>query len=172
MEETIRKSLRRDVALIVAGVMMLAQMVAQLAGLVPAAVGVYDDCAWWHCLTWMWFHGGWWHYAVNVWTWLAVMFLWNSVRLRDAAVAVIAAAVYGLMCKSAEPVVGMSGVIYALLGVCSLRPHGLIGKVRYSAYVAAGMIVTGVLTHVAAEAHVVCYLEGAAWAALNYRFIK
>lgn len=160
--------MRRDVALLMAGAMGLAQM----AGIDPAAVGVYDGCAWWHCLTWMWFHGAWYHYVVNVWIWLTLMFLWDGIRLTDVATAVGVAIGYGLACRSSLPVVGLSGVIYAMLGICCLRPRGIMAKVRYNAYVAAGMIVSSAVAAVATQAHFSCYVAGAVLAALRYKWIR
>ena len=163
-----RENLKKDIALVMAGAMGLAQM----AGADPASVGVYDGCAWWHCLTWMWFHGAWWHYVVNMMAWLTLMFLWRTIKMADVVWAVGVAAAYGLACRSALPVIGLSGVIYALLGICCLRSRSVAGVVRYNAYVVAGMIVTGVVASVAAEAHVICYVGGAVVAALRFKWIR
>lgn len=165
--------MKQDIALMMAGAMCLAQM----AGLDVRSVGLYDGCPWWHALTWMWCHGGWVHYIVNTWVWLTIVFLWDGVRLRDMVAAVAAAMVYGLVAvgwdmAGDKAVVGLSGVIYALLGMCSMRPRTMAGKLRYNGLVALWIVIGCVMPGVAGAVHIGCYVAGAVWALMNHRWIK
>ena len=170
-----------------AGVLAAAVMYALwLLPITAEETGIYSGAEWWHSLTWQWFHGSIWHLSVNAWALLTIVFMWNA-GIGKLLTAYATSVVYGLACATDTPIVGMSGVIYALLGLYALSPRGWQKRLRYQLYVAAwivvpwavGMVIpkdescgTAAFGAVAVEAHVACYVMGIFVAIINYPWFK
>lgn len=155
--------------------------VLMAVGVRPENGGVYEGCPWWHCLTWMWIHGGWLHMAINAWALLQLVFGWE-VRWRSVVEAVGVAVAWSWMYRdglalcggSGQVVVGMSGVVYAMAGVEALRQGSWSERVRLMALwlvtIGVTAAVGAVIGRIAWETHLMCYLMGVVIAFLQYRY--
>ena len=136
-------------------------------------VGVWAGCPWWHSLTYHHFHGSVWHLLCNAWGWLSVVFVWE-IGFADMAVAYVLASSYVVcadMWGCETPVVGLSGVIYAMFGMKALCPKGWKGRLRYNLWVALWIgASSAVASDVSVWCHVWCYALGFIYAIINYPF--
>lgn len=152
-----------------------------VAGVDPGVVGVCRGCEYWRCAAWMWVHGGWVHWVMNVWVLLGVAFKWEcGWKVWGWSVAIAVA--WGLMCRegvelagaSDEAVVGMSGVLYALFGVEALRCEGWRGRLMMNGAVvmslAMGVVVSAMGGGVAWECHLWCWVMGCVVCLFNFKF--
>lgn len=125
-----------------------------------------DGQYWLRALTYSFFHGNWWHLAVNA---IAIWTIYNPKRpckpCSDLLFPIIIAAlVYPL---SFRPVIGFSNVLYAALG---LRTPSLKSKWWRQPSVVIFLIVTVALVFVpqfSATTHISAFLLGMAGAALK-----
>ena len=124
-----------------------------------------DGCYWGRALTYSFFHGNWWHLAVNC---IAVWSIYSPRRCkpcRDLLIPfLIAVLVYPL---SFRPVIGFSNILYAALGA---RTPSLNSRWWHQPSVIIFLVVTIALVFFpmfSATTHIAAFLLGMASAAAN-----
>ena len=115
------------------------------------------------------FHASIWHLLCNAWCLLTIVFMWNT-SLAKLCTAYIIASTYPYELFSTQPTVGISGLIYVLVGMYSLSPSTAKGKIRYNAYVLLTMSVGLLMPMISVGVHIYCYIAGCIIALLNYPF--
>lgn len=99
-----------------------------------------------------------WHCAVNVWCLLCMVFYYDTEALELAAAYAVAVCIPGY-CLNSAPTMGLSGALFALLGMSILkvaRKWILLGWCAF--YIALGFALPGVNALV----HLHCFLAGLA----------
>ena len=147
-------------SLIVGGVVTIAA-VAGRCGMPDMGIGIYPDCPIYARILHPLVHTGLIHAAVNVYVWLKVVFFCDihpRQLLRAWLVAcscpVTLATIGG---STTDQVVGLSGVIYALLGM--LMPQ-VRDRRAFNIWIAAYLFIGWLVGGVAVGFHLYCYMMG------------
>ncbi len=121
-----------------------------------ADVGLYRHSPWWHRLAYMFCHGNIIHLAFNVYALLYIVFL-LPVGMRMLTFAVLSAVTVPEMLLGCIPAVGLSGVVFFLLGAIL---YMVKGKKHYL-LTNTGVIAFGVLLpNIAWGVHAWCFSWG------------
>lgn len=126
-----------------------------------SAVGVSQGCTLWQRLCYSFFHANIIHAAVNCWCLLSICFA-RPISIWQLVVAYIIASTYPIDTLSAWygnqlPTVGLSGVIFALLGIISVMSRKWwLNVAIIGSFIMAGFF----LPHINATLHLYCYLVG------------
>jgi membrane associated rhomboid family serine protease len=133
-----------------------------------SSVGIYSSCPLSNRLIYPFFHAGFIHAVLNAWCLLSIVFIYDvSVwRMLFAYVAAVTMPVdtFGAFLSLDSPTVGLSGVVYVLLGSISFE----VARKRFFQlwmlfYIAVGFL----FPNTNAWLHLYCYLCGFAFALLN-----
>lgn len=162
----VRRKAEKAVSLIVA-LLMIALM------FVPSHDELALRCSspWWTAFTYEFIHANIFHLAVNILCLLGFVFN-RDLNLSKMLTGYAAGILYGLLFKSSSPVAGLSVCIFSWIGMYSLKPIGLVARLKYNAYVALWLLATWVMNIIigrcmAVEAHIICYLIGVITAIIN-----
>lgn len=117
------------------------------------------------------FHANIWHLLCNVWAFLTIAFYWNVTASR-LCLAYILASTYPQELFGGNPIVGISGLIYVLVGMSALNPPTTKGKIKYNAYVLLTISAGLVIPMISVGVHAYCYVAGVLVALLNYPFFQ
>jgi len=118
--------------------------------------GIRVDCTWLARLSYPLFHAGILHAICNAWCLITLVFYYDLHWWRLLTAYGIAISIPALL-LSATPVVGLSGVCFALMGLCLPIVQR---KLYFSAWVAAFLAVGIILPGVAWVVHLYCYVVG------------
>ncbi len=148
-------------ASLVVGCIVMAMAFCRLCGMSGMSLGIYPSCPLYARLLHPLAHAGIIHATLNVYVWLQIVFF-CGVRSRQ----LLTAWVIACSCPAAVAtwggtvgthVVGLSGVVYTLLGELSLRAKAPVSfHLWVAAYLAMGWLVGGV----AVGFHLYCYVAG------------
>lgn len=129
----------------------------------PADIAsLYDGCPLYGRLLYPFFHANVLHLALNTLTFLSLIFLYD-ISMRDMLTAyIIAVTVPGILLTT--PVVGLSGLIYALLASISFKVRQ---RLQLQLSVAFCLAFSLLLPLSATSVHLYCYLVGFILALLN-----
>lgn len=118
------------------------------------------------------FHGSIFHLLCNVWVLLSFVFNAN-IHWSKLLFAYILSATYPVeLLPPTLPIIGLSGMLYVLLGWYALNPPTIMGKLRYQLYVAIFLLVGLLYPNVCVGIHLYCYALGLIFAVINYPFIN
>ena len=121
-----------------------------------------------HRLTYLWFHANIVHAIFNVWCLLAFVAVYELKTLPLLISIVITAGCPSVVLPEA-PVVGMSGVCFALMGMAALKSRAFI---KYNLYALSFISVGFLFPFVAAWLHLYCYVAGIAAGCVLYTIGK
>lgn len=132
-----------------------------LVGVPPEHFAMYAGCPWQNRLLWHFFHANIFHCILNVWVLLQFAFmtpcsLWRMLWC------------YAFACTawSQQPVVGLSGVLMALMGSYTFQVRRRLYWISYcAAFIALGFFIG----RVAAWVHLWCFMGGLVYSVLNIR---
>lgn len=133
------------------------------------SVGLYHHCCFANRLIYHFIHVGWIHLIANSWFLLCIVFLYRITPVMMMESFVIASSfpcsVTSLIGYTMLPTVGLSGFIYALLGLyssfCRL-------KIRYHAWFLFFILIGFFISGGNALLHLYCYLLGTCWSMIKY----
>lgn len=125
--------------------------------------GVYKGCGWVERMCYHFMHANIFHTLMNVWCLLSIVFMYNVTLWRFATAFAIAVSIPEI-CLLHIPTIGLSGVIFALMGSISFEVER---KLYYQAWIFAYLALGFVIPNVNAWLHVYCYLVGVAVALIN-----
>lgn len=129
------------------------------------AVGLYRGCSMIGRCVYHIFHASIWHALLNLWCFLSIVFIYHVRWLRIIAAYIMAASVPSLL-LSDTPVVGLSAVCYALLGLhFSSVSSGR--RIPYLIHIALYLCVGFILPAVSGFVHLYCFVFGLLMALLN-----
>lgn len=117
-------------------------------------------------LTYQFAHAGLLHALINCWCLLSVEFF-RDVSWRKLLAAYIISATFPSILLSSTPIVGCSGMCFALLGMCALGE-----RLKYHIFMAAMLSVGFFLPSMAAWLHMYCYVAGLLVALPFYPMIR
>ena len=150
---------------------MIAVLVTALSLVPPAhwhSVGIYAHCPLSGRLLYPFFHASLLHASLNAWCLLSIVFIYDvSVwRMLFAYVAAVAVPVdtLGSWLPLGSPTVGLSGVVYVLLGSISFEVER---KWYFQSWLLACIAAGFFMPNTNAWLHLYCYLCGLAAAFLN-----
>lgn len=127
------------------------------------SVGVYVGCPLYCRAIYHIFHANIVHAAINAWCLLSIVFIYN-ISIKRLLLAFCAAASVPAFCLSVTPTVGLSGVVYFLLGSLSFE----VARFLYYQFWMALFIALGFfIPNSNALLHLYCYAVGFAVALLN-----
>lgn len=118
--------------------------------------GIRVGCTWLARASYPLFHVNILHAICNAWCLITLVFYYDLHWWRLLAAYLIAISIPALL-LSATPVVGLSGVCFALMGLCLPIVQR---KLYFSAWVAAFLAVGVILPGVAWAVHLYCYVIG------------
>lgn len=121
------------------------------------------DASLWQRLAYPFAHANFLHAAVNAWCLLSLVFSYNVSSWQCLAAYAIAVAVPSFV-LTAQPVVGLSGVCFALIGLMSFSVRR---RLYYQAWAAAALAIAFFFSNAAALLHLWCYAMGVLMAALT-----
>lgn len=116
-----------------------------------AAVSAYRGGPFYTRFTYQFFHASWIHLAINVWTFLYAVFIYN-LKIPSLVVAFIISVIVPL---SATPTVGLSGIVFALYGFISFR---FKNKILYHSWMMFFILIGFFFHNINALLHLYCYL--------------
>lgn len=121
------------------------------------SAGISQGCTLWQRLSYPFLHGSILHAGVNCWCLLSICFNRNTPMWQLIAAYVIAVSYPSILMNSHTATVGMSGVIFALLGIISLTSRKWYVNV---AFIMAIILFGYLLPNIDATLHLYCYLVG------------
>lgn len=130
---------------------------------VGKTIGMYAGCPWSGRLLYSFAHANFLHAAINCWCLLSITFIYN-ISWRSLLAAYIIAVSYPSAWMGSTPIVGLSGVCFALLGIVALR---VVRKLYYQAWIVCYLLIGFMFPNAAAWLHVYCYILGLFVALLN-----
>ncbi len=143
-------------ALLIALACVAAYVVTSLSGADTGAFGVCEGCALWRRIVWPFFHGNLLHLSTNLYVFLLAVFFYEC-RRGTVACAFAACWLLPPFVLSSLPAIGLSGVIYFLLGDITVRARKrLLFGLCVAGYIAFGFL----LPHTAALLHLYMYCCG------------
>ncbi|MBQ9884431.1 MAG: rhomboid family intramembrane serine protease [Bacteroidaceae bacterium] len=123
-------------------------------------MGLFPECSLWQRLSYPFLHASLLHCAVNCWVLLSVVFA-RKIPFWQLFVAYIIAITYpvSIFASLAEydAVVGLSGVVFALIGIITPSTAKLVAGVLY---VVTLVLISAFMPNVAWTLHLYCYLVG------------
>lgn len=121
--------------------------------------GVWADAPIANRFVYSFLHGGVLHAALNAWVLLSIVFLYD-IRMTHLCMAYgVAVLLPAAQLSIHTPVVGMSCMVYFLLGVVSFQ---VARKTYYHSCIALGIGLSMLMPHISAGAHLYGYLAGLA----------
>lgn len=128
-----------------------------------SAVGIYIDCPL-HCrLLYPAFHANIIHAALNAWCLICISFYYDFTLWRLLITYLIAISIPSFLLTN-TPTVGLSGLVFALLGSISFEvQRRLYFQIWTISYIGIGFL----LPNTNALLHLYCYAMGFTWATLN-----
>ncbi len=141
--------------------LVLTLVVVAVALLSPdlTGMGLYQGCTLWQRLSYLFLHASLLHCFVNCWVLLSVVFS-RKLPFWQLIAAYIIAITYpvGIFASLAEydAVVGLSGMVFALIGIITPSTAKLAGVLSIVAFILIGAI----MPNVAWTLHLYCYLVG------------
>lgn len=130
--------------------------IALFAGIDPQEWGLRRGCPAAARAAYPFLHANVFHAAANLWCLLSAVFLRGAGLRGLAAAYAVAVSVPGFL-LSEKPVVGMSGMVFALFGILSARTAR---KARYHAWMCACIGAGFLLPAVCGTVHLYCYAAG------------
>ena len=126
-------------------------------------LGYTQTSAWYTHITYMFQHANLWHLSVNI---LSLITVWISLQRHAKSIQILPMFIVGILASflpyaSFElPTVGISGVIYAMLGMLTVLSTSIREKVMLSVF-AILTITAGLITkNVNVALHAYCYIFG------------
>lgn len=166
-KEKIRRKKEKVTSLLLA-VIVIALSLLKLSDL--HEVGIYAGGSWVGRVLYPFFHSGIIHATLNAWCLISLVFIYN-IRLQRLILAYTIAVTFPIetlsqvLPISALPTVGLSGIVFFLLGSISLE----VGrKLYYQAWMIFYLAVGFVFPYTNAWLHLYCYLSGFLFSLLNY----
>lgn len=137
------------------------------------SVGIYPHVGLLQRCIYPFFHANVFHALLNGWCLINIVFVYN-VSIGRLLLSYVVAATYpidaiaSLVSLSATPTVGLSGIIFVLLGSVSLS---VARKIYFQVWMWLFLIVGFFLSSSNALLHVYCYVIGLIYAVVNYPMI-
>lgn len=133
------------------------------------SLGLFPTCPVANRFFYQFIHTGWLHMSVNIWCLLCIVFLYKirpAMLLESYLIsASFPCSLAGLIGYDMLPTVGLSGMIYALLGLYSTQ---VVNKIRYHGWWAVFIGIGFFFRGSNALLHLYCYLVGFVWSLLKY----
>lgn len=124
----------------------------------PGVYGLSATSPWWTEMTYMWMHASFIHYGMNLWV------LWQLARLnpwRHLLAACAAAMLVPDFCLTATPTVGLSGMLFAAMGMMWYRFRDIRrSQLYFGALLALGLAAWALGAPVNPFIHIWCYAAG------------
>lgn len=123
-------------------------------------------------ITYQHFHAGFFHLVCNAWCLLTFAFC-TKLKMKHYLIAFLfSALIPSCILPESTHVVGLSGVLYALLGMQALKAPTLLHKAIYQVYVLVFLLAGLLFPNVSFAVHAYCYVLGLVYAFITYPFIK
>ena len=116
-----------------------------------------NDGRWWQHLTFHHIHASVFHLLCNLWAFLWIVFYLNPSAAR-LVLAFVLASTFPSELVGDLPIMGLSGIIYCLLGL-SIQPT-LRGIIRYNGIILLVILGGLLVPSVSVSIHLYCYLMG------------
>lgn len=144
-------------------------IVMLIVGIPNESVGIEKGCDWYCHFTYQFFHASALHLLVNCWALLCLVFYYE-VNMKMLAVSyLISASVPVSLFPISEGIVtvGVSGVVFVLMGLISFRVRR---KIYYQAWILGFIILSFFFSSCNSWLHLYCYSLGVALSALKNKF--
>lgn len=110
----------------------------------------------WTRLTYSFFHASWLHLLINIYVLLTLGFALD-LRMGELVISYVLACAVPSFCIGVLPTVGLSGMIYAMLGMRTMRNSNPGSVILNVVLITAASIF---LSHIAWRLHAYCYCSG------------
>lgn len=154
-------------SVLAAGAVML--LLSLCKGIDWYSVGIYKGCPLSGHILYPFFHANLVHAALNLWCLLCVVFVYDVSFPRLLAGYVVAALAPVGVIGITTPTVGLSGVVYFLLGSISFE---VLRRWYYQGWMAFFLLIGFFAPNTNAWIHLYCYACGVLWALLNKPFLR
>ena len=163
----LRRKETKTAALVLSLAVMLVFLLCKLLGWDMTAWGITANSSWPHRLIYHFAHASLIHAGLNVWCLLSIVFTFD-VPLSYLLWAYALASSCPCLIMEGQPIIGLSGICFALLGLVSWQAHKLRYHLWIIIFIALGFATT-LLFHLAIAnlLHAYCYVTGVAVGFLN-----
>lgn len=145
-------------------ILSLILLALMFAGIPPEKVGIYSGSSVMRVF-YPFFHVSFIHVLLNVWCLLSIVFIYR-MKFASMVIAYFIAISFPVDLLSdtfgadmSIPIVGLSGMCFAMIGDFSLKVHGK-AKIKYHLTIASYIILGFLFPGVSASVHLYCYIFG------------
>lgn len=128
----------------------------QICPLQTSAYGISLTSPMWSRLVYHFFHASWLHLLLNAYVLLVLAFKLD-LRMYELPLSYLIASIVPLCCVTAMPTVGLSGMIYALLGMRTMRSSNPMAVIANIVLITALSVF---MSHIAWKLHAFSYVCG------------